>query len=62
MLRKKVQKTTLKPVFRPMGKWLKKIFHIKSAKKEKPNVDRRDFLRLSHDKTHPLALCLMQRE
>tara|TARA_B100000686_G_scaffold183382_1_gene190261 strand:- start:456 stop:914 length:459 start_codon:yes stop_codon:yes gene_type:complete len=40
----------------------KKIFHINSAKKEKPVVDRRDFFRLSHDEIYPLDLCLMQNE
>ena len=45
-----------------MGKWLKKTFHINSAKKEKSGVDTRDFLRLSHDEIHPLDLCLIQNE
>ena len=62
MLSKKDPKTTLKPVFSPMGKWLKKIFHINSAKIEKPGVDTRFFSRLSHDETRPLDLCLMQHE
>lgn len=62
MLSKKDRETTLKPVFSPMWKWLKKLFQINAAKKEKPVVDTRDFLRLSHDEIHPLDLCLMQHE
>ena len=62
MLSKKDPRTTLKPVFSLMEKWLKKIFHINSAKKEKSNVDRKDFFRLSHAEIHPLDLCLMQQE
>ena len=62
MLNKKDPKTILKPVFSIIEKWLKKIFHINSAKKEKSNVDRKDFFRLSHDEVHPLDLCLMQNE
>ena len=62
MLSKKSRDTTLKPVFSPMGKWLKKIFHINSAKKEKPGVDTRDFFGLSHDEIQSLDLCLMQHD
>ena len=62
MLSKKDPKTTLKLVFTPMGKWLKKIFHINSEKKEESGVDARDFLRLAHDEIHPLDLCLIQHE
>ena len=60
MLSKKDPKTTFKRVFSPIGKWLKKIFRINSAKKEKSGVGTREFLGLSHDEIHPLDLCLMQ--
>ena len=61
MLSKKGPEITFKPVFSPMGKWLKKIFHINPAKNEKSCIDTRDFLRISHDEIHPLDLCLMMQ-
>ena len=62
MLSKKDQKTNLKRVFSLIGKWLKKIFHTNSSKKEKSGVDTRDFLRISHDEIHPLDLCLVMQD
>ena len=62
MLNKKDPKTILKPVFSLMEKWIKKMFHINSAKKEQSNVDRKDFFKLSHDEIHPLDLCLIHNE
>ncbi|MZH02712.1 MAG: hypothetical protein F3745_04745 [Nitrospinae bacterium] len=52
-----------KPAYKPIERWLKKIFRWKS--KEMPvdsEVDRRDFYRLVLDSRNPLDLCLTMQD
>jgi hypothetical protein len=52
-----------KPAYKPIERWLKKIFRWKS--KELPvdsNVDRRDFYRFVTDSRNPLDLCLTMQD
>ena len=62
MLSEHDRETSLKSVYSPIENWLKKIFHIDSATKEKSGVDRRDFFRLSQDEIQPLDLCLTMQD
>ncbi len=48
-----------KSVYKPIERWLRKIFRLKSREiPVDPNVDRRDFYRLMADNQEPLDLCL----
>jgi hypothetical protein len=61
MLSKHDRKTSLKSIFGPVEKWIKKLFRIKSTTTDK-TTDRRDFYRLPHDKIQPLDLCLTMQD
>lgn len=63
MASKSGSSTKSKPAYKPIERWLKKIFRWKS--KEMPvdsNVDRRDFYRLVTDSRNPLDLCLTMKD
>lgn len=48
-----------KPAYKPIERWLKKVFRWKSKEMPvDPDVDRRDFYRLVTDSRNPLDLCL----
>jgi len=52
-----------KPAYKPIERWLKKIFRWKSKEMPvDPNVDRRDFYRLVTDSRNPLDLCLTMQD
>lgn len=52
-----------KPTYRPIERWLKKIFRWKSNEMPvDPDVDRRDFYRLVLDSRNPLDLCLTMED
>lgn len=52
-----------KPAYKPIERWLKKIFRWKSKEMPvDPDVDRRDFYRLVTDSRNPLDLCLTMQD
>ena len=52
-----------KSAYKPIERWLKKIFRWKSKEMPvDPNVDRRDFYRLVTDSRNPLDLCLTMQD
>ena len=52
-----------KPAFKPIERWLKKVFRWKSLKMPAdPDVDRRDFYRLVLGSRNPLDLCLTMQD
>ena len=49
--------------YRPIERWLRKLFRRKSKEVSSfPNVDRRDFYRLDVDPQQPLDLCLTMQD
>jgi c-di-GMP-binding flagellar brake protein YcgR len=53
----------LESAYRPIERWLRKLFHLKSREiSVDPNVDRRDFYRLDVDPREPLDLCLTMQD
>lgn len=50
-------------VYKPIERWLRKVFRMKSGETPAdPNVDRRDFYRLLADVRQPLDLCLTMQD
>ena len=62
MLREHNPETTLKSVYSPIEKWLKKIFKTNYASTEKSRTDKTNFFRLSHDEIQHLDLCLTMQD